>query len=340
MLNRSLIALSLLLPALTLAAPGCDKADPVGTAGAPDEGDTEADSEGDTEGESDSDTEGESEGDTEGASDSDTEGESEGDTEDEPEPEPEPKPDAAVPCAETPDMACELEGGEEGTSFCIEVDGEEVWTDCSNDHECVPGQGLDMGCLGDICAWDGEKLYWYSWSEPDCNTPLVVNFDDAPLRFEAAGAAAFDITGAGECLSTDWPTLPWLALDRDGDGVIASGRELFGSGTVLGSGFRASHGFEALAELDADGDGKITAADPAFAELVLWSDHDDDRRGDLTELVPVSSVDLVAIDLNFDRRVECDARGNCGGERSAFEFRDAAGTVRSGEIVDVYLACQ
>jgi len=332
MLNRSLVTLSLLLPALSLAAPGCDKADSISTVGDADEADT------DSEDESESDTEDEPESESEGESESDTEGESESDTEDEPEPEP--KPDSVVPCAETPDMACELEGGEEGVSICIEVDGEEVWTGCSNDHECYPGEGWDQGCLGSICAWDGEKLYSYSWEEPDCNTPLVVNFDDMPLRFEAAGAAAFDISGVGECLSTDWPTLPWLALDRDGDGVISSGRELFGSGVVLGSGFRASHGFEALAELDADGDGKITAADPAFAELVLWSDHDDDRRGDLAELVPVSAVDLLSIDLNFDRRVECDARGNCGGERSAFEFRDAAGTVRSGELVDVYLACQ
>ena len=62
--------------------------------------------------------------------------------------------------------------------------------------------------------------------------------------------------------------------------------------------------------------------------------------GELSELVPVAQVDLIAIDLNFDTHIECDERGNCGCERSAFEFRDAAGTVRSGEIVDVYLACQ
>ena len=131
-----------------------------------------------------------------------------------------------------------------------------------------------------------------------------------------------------------------MALDRDGDGVISSGRELFGSGSVLASGARAEHGFEALAEFDVDGDGKITAADPVFAELTLWSDHDNDRRGELRELVPVSQVDLVAIDLDFDRHVECDDRGNCGRERSAFEFRDSTGTIRNGEIVDVYLACQ
>ncbi len=255
---------------------------------------------------------------------------------------PGPKPPTAEFCVdeEVLEKECEIKGGGEGMTYCIQIDGENVWTACTDQNACTPNDNFDAGCLGSICYWDGEKLDYYSWSEPDCATPLVVNFDASPLRFETAGAAAFDINGIGECLSTDWPTLPWLALDRDGDGVIASGRELFGSGSVLASGTRASHGFEALAEFDADGDGRITAADPVFAELVLWSDTDNDRRGELRELVPVSQVDLVAIDLDFDRRVECDERGNCGRERSAFEFRDSTGTVRSGEIVDVYLACQ
>jgi hypothetical protein len=106
------------------------------------------------------------------------------------------------------------------------------------------------------------------------------------------------------------------------------------------TGARASHGFEALAEFDADRDGKITAADPIFHELVLWSDHDSDRRGALGELVPVATAELIAIDLGFGRRYDCDERGNCGVERSAFEFRDELGKVRSGEIVDVHLPCQ
>ncbi|MEZ4426317.1 MAG: calcium-binding protein [Nannocystaceae bacterium] len=253
---------------------------------------------------------------------------------------PPPKPKAAVPCSDEWERECTTEGGADGVTFCVLHEGEQVWTACATAEPCMPGESWDFGCMGSVCYFDGEHLATYSWQEPDCNTPLVLNFDGAPLTFSPASAASFDINATGECLSTDWPTLPWLARDVDGDGEIDSGRELFGSGTRLRSGARASDGFMALAELDSDGDGKITPADPAFAELVLWSDSDDDRRGQLGELTPVSSLQLTAIHLDYAVRGECDERGNCGRERSAFEFRGPGGERRVGEVVDVYLACQ
>ena len=247
-----------------------------------------------------------------------------------------------MPCAGVEPLECELSPGKAGIDHCLEVDGAQVWTGCVDYIEsCTPGDSSDMGCIGYYCAWDGRELFYFDWqTDPECNTPLVLSFDAAPVRFEAsAGAPAFDFAATGTC-ATDWPSAPWLALDRDLNGQIDSGRELFGSGTRLASGRRAAHGFEALAELDADGDGRVTPADPRFAELVLWSDHDSDRAGDLAELVPATANGLVAIHLDYQRRGECDDRGNCGYERAAFEYRDVTGQPRIGEIVDVYLACQ
>ena len=133
---------------------------------------------------------------------------------------------------------------------------------------------------------------------------------------------------------------PWLALDRDGDGRIASGQELFGSATRMSTGGAAHHGFEALAELDSNRDGKITAADARWTELVLWSDLDDDRVGASTELRTLAETSLVSIDLAFDRRASCDAHGNCGYERASFEWRTSTGKLGVGEIVDVHLPCR
>jgi len=322
-LSLSLVASMLALAPLT----GCDEKEPNTSDDIEDEEEAGAE-----QGESD-----------ESGSESGGEETGEGGEQPQPQPQPqEPWPAEALPCAEVEPRDCELAPGKAGVDYCIEVEGEQVWTGCVEEFgSCVPGENNDMGCIGSYCAWDGEKLYSFNWqTDPECATPLVLSFDAAPIRFEAsASAPAFDFAATTAC-TTDWPSVPWLALDRDHNGMIDSGRELFGSGTRLASGGRAAHGFEALAELDADGDGRITPADPRFAELVLWSDGDDDRAGDLAELVPAGDRGLVAIHLDFQRRNECDERGNCGLERAAFEYRDASGQPRVGEIVDVYLACQ
>jgi len=259
------------------------------------------------------------------------------------EPSAEAQPDAAIPCDSDTwgGDACTTADGQEGTNFCIVVDGEEVQTPCSTDApECQPGEGEDLGCMGEICYWDGEALHWYSWSEDDCETPLVVSFDGAPIELAPAVAASFDLSTDGTCMSTDWPiNAPWLALDRDGDGSIRDGSELFGSATGLSSGGHAQHGFAALAELDSDRDGKITAADARFGELVLWSDLDDDRIGVLAELQPLRETTLVSIDLGFSREASCDHQGNCGYERASFEYRTPKG-LAVGEVVDMHLPCR
>lgn len=358
--TRILLALA---PLLGLAS-ACDKGDPE-PVGAPIVGDSEDDSEGDSEG--DSEMTPTSEG-----------GDSEDDPDTSSTTEPPPddgcseflfadmdpaevlaawtesrswgRPEYLKWCAGEHSKPCTTAEGEAGTSLCVASWGHEEWTTCAVGHACTPdSEFTEDECQGDYCAIVEGVLTVDQWMDEDpccgtddpcCWTPLVVSFDGEPIRFEAAGAAAFDISGQGACLSTDWPAQPWLALDRDGDGFIGNGRELFGSGTIMTTGVRASHGFEALAEFDADRDGKITAADPIFHELVLWSDHDSDRRGALGELVPVAKAELIAIDLGFGRRYDCDERGNCGVERSAFEFRDELGAVHSGEIVDVHLPCQ
>jgi hypothetical protein len=234
---------------------------------------------------------------------------------------------------------CTLDDGSAGHSYCIIVDDIALETPCLPPQSCTPGEGFDQGCLGDACVWNGESFEYQSWSTPDCNTPLVLDFGDG-IDFAPATANAFDLSRDGSCQSTDWPTAPWLALDRDGDGLIRGGGELFGNATAMATGGFADHGFAALAELDSNRDGKITAADREFGKLMLWQDLDDDRIGGLGELLPLSSSSLVSIDLGFRRRATCDAAGNCGLERASFEFRGPGGRTSTGEIVDVHLPCR
>lgn len=147
---------------------------------------------------------------------------------------------------------------------------------------------------------------------------------------------------AGACLTTDWPgaATPWLVLDRDGDGTIGDARELFGSAVVLRTGERAGNGFAALAEHDDDGDGRITARDAVWPLLMLWSDHDGDRRSTPWELEPVATRGLEAIDLAYRVEPLCDDRGNCEVERAEFTWSRADGRRVGGTVVDLHLACQ
>ncbi|HTL35480.1 MAG TPA: hypothetical protein VL326_20270 [Kofleriaceae bacterium] len=156
------------------------------------------------------------------------------------------------------------------------------------------------------------------------NTPLVIAFANQAVEFVAGGAY-------------DWPTTstPWLVLDRDGNGTIDGEHELFGSSTVMADGYRAANGFIALAELDANHDGRIDAADPAFGKLQLWADADRDRHGTAEELT-AASTSLVSISLENHVDLRCDTRGNCEGERATIEWRDQDG-MHKGAVVDVYL---
>jgi hypothetical protein len=255
--------------------------------------------------------------------------------------------------------ACTTEDGDEGTQFCALT----AWGPCLTALDCTPGEARECPCEGaetegaetegaetDACGltehcnlydgipgWDSNHSF-----EAGCSTPLVLSFDGRPAQLTPARAATFDLDGIGGCITTDWPeaATPWLALDRDGNGSIDSGRELFGSGTRLRDGRRAAHGFAALAELDDDGDGRIDGRDAGFLQLVLWGDHDGDRRSTFAEAEPLSHQRILSIELGFRSDRQCDERGNCGVERAAFHFVDAHGAVQQGEVVDLHLACQ
>jgi hypothetical protein len=225
-----------------------------------------------------------------------------------------------------------------GTQYCGSNGEKYVWGECVAEPVCTPGESLEDGCS--TCQLTSAGVPYVD--EIDCggsSTPLVLSFDGAQVGYESAGHR-FDL--GPECAATDWPTAatPWLALDRDRSGAIEGGHELFGSATRLRGGGLADNGFTALQELDSDGDGRLTAADPGFAALVVWSDGDGDRRSTGFELQPVSSLGLVAIELGYASERRCDLRGNCEVERATFAYTDAIGRARAGEVVDVHLGCQ
>lgn len=230
----------------------------------------------------------------------------------------------------------------DGVQFCSPMGGGMEWGPCMDFVECEPGDRRDCqgGEWGDeVCRVFGGVPDWDTSSCGDDggeSTPLVLELDGTPTQFETS-SVPFDIVGDGACVANDWPTAqtPWLAIDLDRDGTVDSGRELFGSGTLLETGALAQNGFEALAEYDTNADGWVTAADARYHELVAWSDHDGDRVGSLSELTPIADLGITALQVSYDIDPLCDARGNCAIERASVKMGD-----RSGRVVDVHLPCR
>lgn len=142
-----------------------------------------------------------------------------------------------------------------------------------------------------------------------CNVsdPLVVDLDGDGIELRPIHRGVnFDFWASDHPTAVAWTDRDdgLLAIDRDGDGVIGDGSELFGniSGDV-------ANGFEDLARLDApdmggDGSGALDAGDAAFGQLVVWRDADIDGRTDAGELLSlvelgVTSIPLAAADVEM-----------------------------------------
>ena len=138
-----------------------------------------------------------------------------------------------------------------------------------------------------------------NWRQVD---PLALDLDGDGL--ETTGIAStnttlFDHDGDGVRTGTGWVKGDdaLLVLDRNGNGVIDSGRELFGVDTVLANGQKAANGFAALADLDSNHDGLFSAADDQFANVRLWRDLDQDGISDAGELVSLADAGIASINL-------------------------------------------
>src|SRR5438105_1367741 len=105
---------------------------------------------------------------------------------------------------------------------------------------------------------------------PSQGTPLVLVFDGGHAELEErAEPFAFE---PGAPQYSAWPSdrTPWLVRDLNENGRLDSGRELLGSWTLLRDGRFAENGFEALSDLDENGDGTLDKSDLAsFGQLKL-----------------------------------------------------------------------
>lgn len=102
----------------------------------------------------------------------------------------------------------------------------------------------------------------------------------------------------------------FLAMDRNGNGTIDNGAELFGNFTPLRSGALAANGFVALAELDDDGSGAIDSRDAVWSRLLLWTDRNHDGFSSASELQQITSSPVTMVSTDDQAIGRRDQWGN------------------------------
>jgi len=212
----------------------------------------------------------------------------------------------------------------------------------------APGGG-EGGCACDPIERMNCNSFGGSWSEYTCtcSSPVLIDvLGDGFALTTGSNGVAFDINGDGATEQLSWTTQSsddaWLFLDRNNNGMVDSGQELFGNFTPQPSppAGEAKNGFLALAVYDwasngGNGDGVIDSGDTIFSRLRLWQDMNHNGVSEPQELHTLASLDIVRLHLKYKESKRVDAYGNHFRYRAKIE--DARGAKVNRWAWDVFL---
>ena len=173
----------------------------------------------------------------------------------------------------------------------------------------------------------------FRWS-----SPVILDIDGDGIELTSVeNGVNFDLNADQQLDRTAWTQSSqgfddaFLALDRNGNGQIDDGSELFGDQND------ADNGYEELAKLDTNQDGQITSEDEAFSELKVWADMDGDGKVGKGEMKGLEEVGITSISTNYSGNVgeKFDKNGNDISLTSSFTM-DVDGESVTRDTVDAF----
>lgn len=231
------------------------------------------------------------------------------------------------------------------------------------DHQCQK----QSSCPDELCnpldnSYEPADPCMYPGEPPNCRpglqwddatrcclsggSPIIIDVDGDGFQLTAPGdGVTFDLRGGGSRERWSWTAAGaddvWLSLDRNGNGLIDNGTELFGDATAQPDTPGKRNGFKALALFDqtsegGNNDGVIDARDAVYVSLRLWRDANHNGSSESGELLSLQQVGITAISLKYKESKWTDAYGNQFKYRAKVE-RSTRGKGRDKWAYDVFL---
>lgn len=137
----------------------------------------------------------------------------------------------------------------------------------------------------------------------------------------------FDLNATGIKTSVGWvaPDDGLLVMDRNGNGTIDSGAELFGNATPsYSTNGKTADGFAALTQEDTNHDGIVDAQDANWSKLEVWQDLNQDGISQSDELHTLDELGIVSLNVGSTRNLETLANGNQVADLGTFTRADGS----------------
>ncbi len=180
----------------------------------------------------------------------------------------------------------------------------------------------------------------------DGNDAFDVNYFSSYTRYFSLNALTHFLAGDGNDLmgGSDRADNLWggkddglLVFDKNNNGKIDDGSELFGNNTVLSNGNKAANGFEALKALDSNNDGKVDSQDANFSNLKIWQDKNSDGKLDKGELLSLSEAGVQSLNTTCTNSNEVDSSNNAHKQQGSFTTTDGTSNKMNDVWFDVDL---